>query len=302
MAETKLLKDLIALSKTGSFTKAAELRHVTHPAFSRRIKELETWAGTALINRQRIPITLTEAGLDLLVVAEHIIAKLNTVKQQIEKPQDLANRTLRIATGRNLAQYLVADWACQISDSVGHDMGCTISIEIQTGITKDMISLMQRGDVDFLCCYEHPSLSVPINTKDFLYLSLSSDKFVPVCLNNAQLNEARYNLEDEITPIPHITYFDKLSLQHIIHDHLRSANYALEQVATCDSIDVAYSLVRKNRGVAWLPWSVVAADCKAGLLTVLGNRHNEVPYEVRLYRPKRSLPTAAELAWKKTIS
>lgn len=302
MTETKLLQDFIALAKTSSFTKAAELRHVTHPAFSRRIKELEVWAGASLIDRRKMPVTLTEAGHDLLVVAEHIIARLNTVKQQISKPQDQADRRLRIATGRNLAHYLVADWASDLSRQVAKNMGCAISLEIHTGIAQDMITLLKQGHVDFMCCYEHHSLSVPISTQDFLYVSLSADRLVPICLAPSDGADIAYQLEDEITPIPHITYFSSLSLQHIINDHLRSSSYHLVETARCDSVDVALSLVKKNLGVAWLPWSVVKQDCQAGILKVLGNRNNEIPHEVRLYRPKNSLSTAAELAWKKTVA
>lgn len=302
MTETKLLQDLIALARTGSFTKAAELRHVTHPAFSRRIKELEAWAGASLVNRKKMPVTLTEAGHDLLVVAEHIIARLNTVKQQITKPEDQVNRTLRIATGRNLAHYLVADWAADLSRLVAARLGCAVPIEIRTGITRDLITLLKQGQVDFLCCYEHHSLSVPISTKDFLYVSLSADKLVPVCLNLPDRAGPDYRLDDEITPIPHISYFPALSLQHIINDHLHSSSYHLEEIARCDSVDAARSLVKKNFGMAWLPWSAVKQDCQSGLLRVIGNRNNEIPYEVRLYRPKQSLSTAAELAWKKTVA
>ncbi len=302
MTETKLLQDFIALSRTGSFTKAAELRHVTHPAFSRRIKELEEWAGTSLINRKKMPITLTDAGVNLLVVAEHVIARLNTVQQQICKPENQADRKLRIATGRTLAHYLIADWASELARQVERNMGCPIPIEIHTGITQDMITLLKQGQVDFLCCYEHRALSVPISTKDFQYVSLSSDRLIPVSLNTGDGGGTAYRLEDEITPLPHISFFSSLALQHIINDHLRSSSYHLQEVAQCDSVDVAYSLVKKNLGMAWLPWSAVKRDCESNILSVLGNRTNEIPYEVRLYRPKSPLSTAAELAWKKTIA
>lgn len=301
MTETKLLQDFIALSRTGSFTKAAELRHVTHPAFSRRIKELETWAGTSLINRTKIPMTLTEAGQDLLVVAEHVIAKLNTVQQQISKPENLADRSLRIATGRTLAHYLIADWASTLARQVERNMGSPVPIEIRTGITQDLIALLKQGQVDFLCCYEHRSLSVPISTKDFQYFRLSSDRLIPVCLHPSN-GGTDYHLDEVTTPIPHISYFSSLALQRIINDHLNSSSYHLQSVAHCDSVDVAYSLVKKNLGMAWLPWSAVKRDCEANILSILGNRTNEIPYDIRLYRPKSPLSTAAELAWKKTIS
>ena len=47
--QSKWLEDFLLLAQERSFTRAAELRHVTHPAFGRRIRALEAWAGTPLI-------------------------------------------------------------------------------------------------------------------------------------------------------------------------------------------------------------------------------------------------------------
>ena len=43
--EIKWLEDFVTLADTSSFSRAAELRNVTQPAFSRRIKQLEGWLG-----------------------------------------------------------------------------------------------------------------------------------------------------------------------------------------------------------------------------------------------------------------
>jgi len=299
MAETKLLKDLIALSKTGSFTRAAELRNVTHPAFSRRIRELERWAGTLLVDRSKIPVRLTQEGRELLVTAEYIVARLNTVSRKIRSQPGSHNYSIRIATGRYLASTLVADWACDMSDVISRDLSVAVPVQIRTGSTPDMVALLQREEVDFLCCYEHPNLSLPVATSNFQYLQLGTDRFVPVCCASAY-NTASYNLDDEFTAIPHVTYVNTLSLHHILSDHLRSSSYALEPVAHCDSVEVAWALIKKGRGIGWLPWSVVEQDCNRGTLRVLGGRQNEVPFEVRLYRSKEPLSVAAEMAWKKT--
>ena len=42
------LEDFLALVDSGNFSRAAELRHVTQPAFSRRIRALEDWVGVDL--------------------------------------------------------------------------------------------------------------------------------------------------------------------------------------------------------------------------------------------------------------
>ena len=42
------LEDFLALAEALNFSRAAEARHVTQPAFSRRIRALEGWIGAAL--------------------------------------------------------------------------------------------------------------------------------------------------------------------------------------------------------------------------------------------------------------
>lgn len=299
MAETKLLKDLIALAKTRSFTKAAELRNITHPAFSRRIKELEHWAGAELVDRSTIPVKLTQEGQELLITAEYIISRLNIINKKIKSSHTDSSYSLRIATGRYLASTLVADWVCKMTEIISAELNTQINIEIRTGSTPDMVILLQRNEVDFLCCYEHPSLSTPITDNNFQYLQLGTDKFVPVALRSEQSGK-NYNLDNEFTTIPHISYHNTLSLYHILGDHLRSNAYALEPIACCDSVEVARTLVRMGLGLAWLPWSVVANDCAAGDLVVIGGKQNQIPFEVRLYRPKEPLSIAAEMSWQRT--
>lgn len=72
----KWLEDFIALARERSLSRAAELRHVTQPQFSRLIRALELWVGADLINRASMPLGLTAAGEDLLPVACHAAVSL----------------------------------------------------------------------------------------------------------------------------------------------------------------------------------------------------------------------------------
>ncbi len=60
--ELKWLEDFVCLANIGSFWKASEQRHVSQPAFSRRIRALEDWLGVTLIDRSSYPVTLTRTG------------------------------------------------------------------------------------------------------------------------------------------------------------------------------------------------------------------------------------------------
>ena len=60
--EIAWLEDFVVLARLRHFSRAAEDRNVSQPAFSRRIQALEAWMGTRLINRRTTPVTLTAEG------------------------------------------------------------------------------------------------------------------------------------------------------------------------------------------------------------------------------------------------
>lgn len=60
--ELTWFEDYLALAETLNFSRAAEARHVTQPAFSRRIRALEAWIGADLFTRSTHGVALTPAG------------------------------------------------------------------------------------------------------------------------------------------------------------------------------------------------------------------------------------------------
>jgi DNA-binding transcriptional LysR family regulator len=88
--DTKWLEDFISLAETSSFSRSAQLRHVTQPAFSRRIQSLEAWAGVALVDRSSYPTRLTPAGTAFYTQALDILQSLQSLQSsraQLRNPE-----------------------------------------------------------------------------------------------------------------------------------------------------------------------------------------------------------------------
>ena len=81
--ETKWLEDFVSLAETRSFSRSAQLRHVTQPAFSRRIQALEAWAGTDLVDRSSYPTRLTPAGKTMYEQALEILQSLQSTRTML---------------------------------------------------------------------------------------------------------------------------------------------------------------------------------------------------------------------------
>lgn len=71
------LRALLALQETGSFVRAAHKLHITQPAFSRRIAQLEAALGGALVERTTRKVTMTPLGLGLVRRAAPLLSQLD---------------------------------------------------------------------------------------------------------------------------------------------------------------------------------------------------------------------------------
>ena len=301
MSQLKLFEDFIALVRAGSFVRAAELRHVTHPAFGRRIRALEDWAGVALVDRSRSPISLTSQGEAVFSMACQVVEQVERVRRQISHSGTGAAECLRIATGRSLAGGLVADWIARLRKGRKPVLPADGRIEIATGMMADMSAMLADGRADLLCCYEHPALSTLLEPGAYRYMTLATDKLVPVS-QAASRGRARHGLEAAGASIPLISYRGGLAMARIVGDRLESMPYPLVPAIGCDSLDAARAAALHGLGVAWLPWSMVAGDCRRGQLIVLGGTNEQIAFEVRLYRPAGRLSPTAEAVWEATAA
>jgi LysR family transcriptional regulator, hypochlorite-specific transcription factor HypT len=102
--ETKWLEDFVSLAETRSFSRSAQLRHVTQPAFSRRIQSLEAWAGVALIDRSSYPTRLTPAGDTLYAQALELLQSLHNTRDML-RLQGLAEQDLKTLLEPSLQNF-----------------------------------------------------------------------------------------------------------------------------------------------------------------------------------------------------
>jgi DNA-binding transcriptional LysR family regulator len=293
--DLKLLEDLVALAEERSFVRAAERRNVTHPAFGRRIRALESWAGADLVDRSRNPVQLTDAGQTLLTQARSVMQELAQTRQQLRTQQAQAGQVLRMATGRTLARTLVADWLVQMARP--RKPLHKVRVEVRTGSMSDVASMLERDEVDLVCCYEHPVMSVKLNHQRFRHITMAHDKLVPVSRTDAQGQPVH-----DLSTGPLIAFNPALSLGALLvahgQRHIPDAEARTRYV--CDSADAIQEYTLKGLGLAWLPWSMVATDCKRGMLVALGKRSDEVHFEVRLYRRMAPLSPEIEAVWAAT--
>src|ERR1700733_3333174 len=86
-------EDYLALAETLNFSRAAEARHMTQPAFSRRIRALEEWVGAPLFDRAGQPVALTAAGRRFRPAADDLLRRLLRAREEARDADGLAAAT-----------------------------------------------------------------------------------------------------------------------------------------------------------------------------------------------------------------
>ncbi|MCC2635728.1 MAG: transcriptional regulator, LysR family [Ramlibacter sp.] len=291
--QTKWLEDLIALSQTGSLTRAAEQRHVTHPAFGRRIRALETWAGAPLVERRGTSVRLTGQGEKLLGFALQAVPAMEQARSEIAGGEGNAGvATVTLVTGRTLARTVAADW---LAKALRQRAG--VRLVVRTGHMAETLQRFERGEADFMLTYHHPQIGLRLSSHQYLQRKVAGDRLVPVGKINAQ-GRAAFSFEGA-QAVPYLAYAETLALGRLVRDHLSNHPKAprLREAIECDSADALLEYALKGLGVAWLPWSLAVGACKARQLAPVGGKALEIAFEVRMVRAKRALSPAAESVW-----
>jgi len=86
-----------AVASNLSFTRAAEALHLTQPAVSMQVRQLELQAGIALTEQLGKRIYLTEAGEEVFRYARAILQQVDEMDDVLNKMKGLAGGRLRIA-------------------------------------------------------------------------------------------------------------------------------------------------------------------------------------------------------------
>src|SRR5579872_1870464 len=101
--DLKWLEDFLCLAETQSFSRAAEERHITQSALSKRIRSLESWVGADLVDRSMYPTRLTPAGKLFRNHAQEFLKGLLDSRALIRGQQPIRNGALLVAASHTLS-------------------------------------------------------------------------------------------------------------------------------------------------------------------------------------------------------
>lgn len=281
--DVTLFRDLERLQQTGNFSQAAALCHLSQPAFSRRIKSLETWVGATLVDRSHQPVSLTEAGVQMLEAGLQACARIEKERSQILEAQSLPDKyVVSFGAQHSIGWRFFPEWLQALEEAYG-----PILSRLRADDLPICMRELKNGQVDFVIAYQGASTG-PSQT--FASVLIGKDQLIPVCKPDKS-GAPMFNFDTPGVEMPFLRFGDAAP----ISEHLRplfdseDLNSRLKVVYENSMAGALRIRARAGDGVAWLPRSVVSPDLDANLLTCTGAPDWQIDLEIRLIaNPKRS--------------
>ncbi len=159
--ELSQLRSFAAVAEVGHLTRAAEKLHISQPAVSAQIKELEDELGVALFDRVSSGMLLTAAGRKLLLAAENVIAAAQALRSRARAIQGEVVGRARVGTVSDPDFTRVGDFLAQAIEQ--HPL---LEIEIHHEVSGAAFEKVRDGTLDASFYYGslmHPDMvSVPL--------------------------------------------------------------------------------------------------------------------------------------------
>lgn len=285
------LSDFLALAEHGNFSRAADARHVTQPAFSRRIRALEDWVGVPLFDRGAQGATLTAAGTFFRPMAESLVRDLSRMRTDTRAIGERDTNSLAIAATHALSFTFFPAW---LREHVRLDRFGTVNLVSDS--MEACEDAMIGGEVQFLLCHHHPDVPTRLELTRHDSLVVGDDRLIPLSAPDDS-GKPRWRIADDKTRL--LAYSAPSGLGRIVAA-LRQGELTAAKAETVFTSHLAATLLtmaKEGHGAAWLPSTIAQDDIARGLLVRAADEQHDIPVEIRLFRAADTRNRAADELW-----
>lgn len=269
MADRRL-QVFYTVAKVLSFTKAAETLHMTQPAVTFQVKQLEEFFNTRLFDRTHNKITLTEAGRVVYNYSEKILDNYEKMNTEVRELTGEVTGSLIIGASTTIAEYLLPSllgaFKKQFED---------VNIRLQVGNTDAIVSMVENNMID-LGVVEAPvynkNLEVEVCRLDEMQLIVPTDH--PIA------NRDKVSIED-IRKYPYISREEGSGSRSVIDNYIKEQGMSysdLNVVMELGSPEAVKMAVESDVGIAIVSRTTIGKELKLGGLKA-------IPLDPPLERP-----------------
>ena len=203
------LQVFYTVAKLLSFTRAAESLHMTQPAVTFQVRQLEEQFDTRLFDRTHNRITLTETGE---VIYEHAVKIFELYRQMESAVREITGEiggTLTLGASTTIAEYmlpaLLGNFRAEFPD---------INIQLKVSNTDGIVSMLENNEIDL------GVVEAPVQNKNLIVESCRQDQLVCVVpVAHPLAKQSSVTIRD-IMEYPYICREEGSGTREVINEYL----------------------------------------------------------------------------------
>jgi len=267
------LDDILAVADAGSLARAAELRHVSQPALTRRLRAIEVALGVPLFDRRHKPLTLLPEVAPHLPAMRSLAAQLRQLRDGLAQSGGARGLTL----------------ACQHAITTTHSPAIVAAltegqarpVRVRSENREDCLLRLLAAEADLAVVYDVPHIAPLALSGAFERASLGPEHLIPVAAPGLLQG----------VDLPYIGYPGDVFLGQVMDRALLpriGPDRRLRRCAETALTLAAHEYARRGIGVAWLPETMARDDLSSGRLVRLARDVPALGMEIWMIRLPRT--------------
>jgi DNA-binding transcriptional LysR family regulator len=257
--ESRNLETLLWVVRLGSISAAAERLHMSQPAITRRIQELERDLKTRLFERRGIRVVPTATAQALVQNAERVLAEIAAMRSTAADRTTVRGK-LRIG----IAELIGLTWFDRLLARI-EDEYPEVTTDIDVDLSASLVDRVLRRELDVAF---FPG-SAPAESVCQTKIGSCEHRWVAKADIVHGIADASPR---DLADMPIIVMPEGAASHHIVMHWFMQADVRPTRVRTCNSLSVNTSLVRKGLGISAMPVDLIRDELASGELVALRER------------------------------
>jgi DNA-binding transcriptional LysR family regulator len=252
------LRVFLEVAQLSSVTRAAQALHLTVPAVSMQLKEIESQVGLQLFDRSGRSISLSTAGEYFVVHAKRMLAALRDAENAMGRFKRLESGLLTVGMV-STAKYFVPRLLAQFRDD---HPGIDVRLVV-TANREALLARMETGDVD-LSVMGRPPRELAARSEAF-----AAHPLVFVCPPDHELLRVGHPPVAALAPFPFIVRERGSGTRNAMENFFAEHRFEPRITMEMGSNETIKQAVMAGMGVSFLSLHTVGLELKTGLLKLL---------------------------------
>lgn len=278
------LRSLAEAVRGGTMRAASENLNVAPSSISRQIAQLEEELGVPLIERNRSPLKLTEAGEIALGYYRELTTHQEAFISQVRDLNQLKGGTVKLAVG----EALIGDVFVNVLDRF-MTQHPDIRVHIRTAGTNDIVGLVLNDEVHLGMAFEpEPDAKIRVRASSDQPIKVIASPEHPV---SSRSSVTISDLADERLAMPETTF----RIREVLRNAESQEHVFLQPVLVSNSLLTLKEFARSGSGITIMPAIAANSEIAEGRLNAVPIDHPELMHTSAsvITRLGRQLPVGA---------